>query len=570
MTVTKAMREPAELPILTVTGLCIDAVTDDGRRTPIVQDVSFSIPRGKVLALIGESGSGKTTISLSALGYFKPGCEMVSGSIVLDGTELCGLPEAEVQKLRGARVSYVAQSAAAAFNSALKINWQVTEIARTRMGMTKAEADDKALGLYRDLELPNPDSIGNRYPHQVSGGQLQRLMAAMAMVSEPRLLILDEPTTALDVTTQIEVLHAFKRLIADKGISAIYVTHDLALVAQIADEIIVLKDGKVVEHGPVEQIIHNPKEDYTIKLIAAAHVMPDTLVARPEDVASPPVLELKNVSGGYGHSSSLLVVRNVSLSVRPGEVVGIIGESGSGKTSLGRIVSGLMNTRGGEVLLDGVSLKQGLHNRSKDNLREIQFAYQMADVALNPRHTIFKTLARPLQFYFNLSGDELQRQVEHLMYLVELPNSMLNRFPSELSGGQKQRVNIARALAAKPKLIICDEITSALDTIVASAILEMIEWLRQELKVAFLFITHDLSTMAKIADRVVVMRHGEVVETGPTAEVLANPRHDYTRLLLDSVPEMRTDWLDGKGRNRRHPPANPCSEQSLTQDRIAQ
>lgn len=567
---TKAMQTPAEPPILTVTDLCIDAVADDGRRTPIVQNVSFTISRGKVLALIGESGSGKTTISLSALGYFKPGCELASGSVVLDGIELCGLPEHDMQKLRGERVSYVAQSAAAAFNSALKVNWQVTEIARTRMGMSKADADERALGLYRDLELPKPESIGNRYPHQVSGGQLQRLMAAMAMVNEPRLLILDEPTTALDVTTQIEVLHAFKCLIADKGISAIYVTHDLALVAQIADEIIVLKDGKVVEHGPVEQIIHHPAEDYTIKLIAAAHVMPDTVVTRIEDVASPPVLELRNVSGGYGHSSSLLVVRDVSLSLRPGEVVGIIGESGSGKTSLGRIVSGLMDTRGGEVRLDGVGLKQGLHNRSKDNLREIQFAYQMADVALNPRHTIFKTLARPLQFYFNLSGAELQREVEHLMFLVELPSSMLNRFPSELSGGQKQRVNIARALAAKPKLIICDEITSALDTIVASAILELVEWLRQELKVAFLFITHDLSTVAKIADRVVVMRHGEVVEAGLTAEVLANPQHEYTRLLLDSVPEMRTDWLDGKGRNQRRLAAQPNSDPSPSQAKEVQ
>jgi peptide/nickel transport system ATP-binding protein len=535
-----------QAPVLSISDLCVDAVSESGVRTPIAKNISFSIQPGKVLALIGESGSGKTTISLSAMGYFKPGCEIKSGSIVLDGTELTGLDHRQLQKIRGTRVTYVAQSAAAAFNGALKINRQVTEVPVTRMKVAVADAIARAEDLYSRLELPDPGGIGRRYPHQVSGGQLQRLMASMAMISEPRLLILDEPTTALDVTTQIEVLRAFKRLIAETGVSVIYVTHDLALVAQIADEIIVLKDGEMVEQGPVEQIIHRPNAEYTRKLIGAAHVMPETVEPRGpvEASASPPVLELQSVSAGYGKSPVTLAVRNVSLSVQPGEIVGIIGESGSGKTSLGRIVSGLMAVQSGEIRLNGAALQQGIVNRSLEQLRDIQFAFQMADVALNPRHTIRKILARPLQFYFGLKGKALQSEVEHLMYLVELPKEMLARYPAELSGGQKQRVNLARALAAKPKVIICDEITSALDTIVASTILELVEWLRRELKVAFLFITHDISIVAKIADQVAVMHRGEVVENGATANILSRPSHAYTRLLLDSVPEMRTDWLD--------------------------
>ena len=531
-------------PILTIRNLCIDAVSNDGVRSRIVDDVSFAVQPGQVLALIGESGSGKTTLSLSAMGYFKPGCRLASGSVMLDGTELTQLGERQLQAIRGTRVTYVAQSAAAAFNSALKIGRQVVEVPITRMGVGRAEAAARAKGLYTKLELPDPARIGHRYPHQVSGGQLQRLMAAMAMISEPLLLILDEPTTALDVTTQIEVLRAFKNLIATKGVTVLYVTHDLALVAQIADEIIVLKDGKMIEQGLVEQIIHRPSAEYTRKLIGAAHVMPEKVEAiRPCDASAAPVLELKSVSASYGNLSTL-AVRDVSLTVKPGEIVGIIGESGSGKTSLSRAVSGLMHVRSGEICLDGVPLKQGIANRSLAQLREIQFAFQMADVALNPRHTIRKILARPLHFYFNLSGAELDRRVEHLAYLVELPKETLGRFPSGLSGGQKQRVNLARALAAEPKLIICDEITSALDTIVAATILDLVEWLRRELKVAFLFVTHDISIIAKIADRVAVMRYGEIVEYGETPTVLNYPAHPYTRLLLDSVPEMRTTWLD--------------------------
>lgn len=532
-------------PVLSVKDLCITAVSGRGVRTPIVKNVSFSIRPGKVLALIGESGSGKTTISLSAMGYFRPGCELESGSISLDGVELTSLDPRRLQRLRGTNVSYVAQSAAAAFNGAHSLNRQVTEVPVTRMGISAAKANGQAIDLYKKLELPDPLGIGRRYPHQVSGGQLQRLMAAMAMISEPRLLILDEPTTALDVTTQIEVLQAFKVLIAETGVSVIYVTHDLALVAQIADDIIVLKDGAVVESGPVEQIIHEPKAEYTVKLIGAAHVMPDHIAGRREPGTGEErhVLELQSVSAGYGRTAAALAVKDVSLKVRAGEVVGVIGESGSGKTSLGRVISGLMDVQSGEVRLDGSPLHQGVARRTGDQLRDIQFAFQMADVALNPRHTIRKTLARPLTFYFGLRGRKLAEEVERLMDLVELPRDLLDRLPSELSGGQKQRVNLARALAAKPKLIICDEITSALDTVVAKAILELVERLRFELRVAFVFITHDISVIARIADRVAVMRNGAIVEYGDTSHVLSNPAHDYTQLLLDSVPEMRTDWL---------------------------
>ncbi len=532
--------------VLSVSNLCIDAVSDTGVRKPIVQDVSFTVGQGEVIALIGESGSGKTTISLSALGYFKPGCHLISGSVVLDDIDLMSLTEDQIQQLRGTKVAYVAQSAAASFNPALKLDRQVTEVPVTRLGVALPEALRKAETLYAKLELPQPKTIGRRYPHQVSGGQLQRLMAAMAMINEPMLLILDEPTTALDVTTQIEVLRAFKALIAEKGVSVIYVTHDLALVAQIANKIIVLKDGCVVECGSVDEIIHRPTAAYTQKLIGAAHVMPEEIaLSSHSDIFDKlPIFEMKHVSAGYGFPG-VLAVDDVSFSVRAGEIIGVIGESGSGKTTLGRIVSGLMHTRGGELTLNGKKLLQGIENRKLEDLRNIQFAYQMADVALNPRHTIRKILSRPLEFYFGLTSAERNQELERLLYLVSLPKDILSSVPSELSGGQKQRVNLARALAARPQLIICDEITSALDTIVSATILDTIDWLRDELKVAFLFITHDISIIAKIADSVMVMRYGCLVESGRTKQVLGSPDHAYTKLLLSSVPQMRTDWLDG-------------------------
>ncbi|MGI9303392.1 MAG: ABC transporter ATP-binding protein [Gammaproteobacteria bacterium] len=533
--------------VLDVSDLGVSAKDRKGRLTKIVENVSFSIQSGKVIALIGESGSGKTTISLACMGYARAGCEITGGVIRLGDADVLNLPFSRRRAIRGRDISYIAQSAAAAFNSALPRNKQVTETPGIKILLSEGEATAKAVGLYRELDLPDPETIGNRYPHQVSGGQLQRLMAAMAMICDPKLLILDEPTTALDVTTQIEVLRAFKKLIHDRNTSAIYVSHDLAVVAQMSDDILVLKDGQPVEYGSAEQIIHDPQHEYTRMLVAAAHVMPQVLPSstRPcsNDIGAP-LLEVKDVTAGYGRNHEHIALRGVSINAYESRTVGIIGESGSGKTTLGRVIAGLMAPQSGAVRLSGKALGPETNDRTRDELRSIQFAFQMADVALNPRHRVRKILGRPLRFYFGMSDSDVSRRVAELLELVEMPASYASRFPRELSGGQRQRVNLARALAAEPKLIICDEITSALDTIVAQAILDLLRHLQEQLKLAYIFISHDLSTIAQVSDTICVMRSAEIVESGQTADILTPPHHDYTQLLLSSVPELRTDWLD--------------------------
>ena len=538
-------------PLLEVRDLSVVASQRRGEMLPIVERVSFDVHAGEVLALIGESGSGKTTISLACMGYARPGCEIAGGSVRLGDRRILDLSLRERREVRGRDVAYVAQSAAAAFNGALTLGMQVTEAPVMKGLLSGDEARAKAVALYRELDLPEPETIGRRYPHQVSGGQLQRMMAAMAMICDPRLLILDEPTTALDVTTQVEVLRAFKKLIRGKRTSAIYVSHDLAVVAQIADHVLVLRNGAMVELDTAGDIIARPAAAYTRQLIGAAHVMPETIspgrappAPHGAGTAPEPLLRVSGVTAGYGRSVEHLALRDVSLEAFASRTLGIIGESGSGKTTLGRVIAGLMPARSGEVSFEGRRLGARVGERDREQLRAIQFAFQMADVALNPRHRVEKILGRPLSFYFGLSEAQARARVADLLALVELPANYASRYPRQLSGGERQRVNLARALAAEPKLIICDEITSALDTVVAQAILDLLRDLQERLHVGYLFISHDISTVARVADTIAVMQNGEVVEFGSTGTVLRPPHQPYTELLLKSVPDMRTDWLD--------------------------
>ena len=537
--------------LLEIDGLKIDARKDDGSLAPIVKSVSFAIERGEVVALIGESGSGKTTIALSALGYSKPGLEFTGGEVRLDGRDVISMPPDEKRDMRGRRVAYLAQSAAATFNPALTIGEQVTESPVLHGQMSREEAEERAEDLYRALELPDPDRLGKRYPHQVSGGQLQRLMAAMALCGRPDLLVLDEPTTALDVTTQIEVLKAFKSVIKREGAAALYVTHDLSVVAQIADRIVVLYAGDILEHGDANQVINRPAHDYTRRLMAAVRPPPaagqgDAALA--EHLRDSPALEVRDVSAGYGRrmdgSVAVKVLRDVNLAVQRGHTIGIIGESGCGKSTLARVMSGLLPATDGEILLDGERLRPGLQQRARSELQKIQFVFQMADVALNPRQRIGGILGRPLEFYFGLRGKEKRQRVSELLQMVELPAEFAGRYPEELSGGQKQRVNLARALAASPEVLLCDEVISALDTIVGANVIELLKRLRRQSGVSFVFISHDLSTVASFADEIVVLYAGRVVEQGSTDRVLSPPYHPYTRLLIASVPELRIGWLE--------------------------
>ena len=538
-------------PILEVDRLEIAARSDDGALVPIVKGVSFSVDPGEVVALIGESGSGKTTIALSALGYTKPGLEFTGGEVRLGGRDLISMAPEEKREIRGQRAAYLAQSAAACFNPSLTIGEQVTETPVLQGLLSQEQANRRAEELYRALELPDPELLGRRYPHQVSGGQLQRLMAAMALCSEPDLLVLDEPTTALDVTTQIEVLKAFKSVIRQAGSAAIYVTHDLSVVAQIADRIVVLYAGEIQEYADADSILNRPTHSYTRRLMAAVRPPPAAgqgdLVG-DEHARDVPALDIRDLMAGYGRRSdgapAVTVLRDVGITVERGQSLGIIGESGCGKSTLARVVSGLLPAAEGTVLLDGQALRPGLKQRNRDQLRKIQFVFQMADTALNPRQRIDSIIGRPLEFYFSLSGSEKRARIVELLRMVELPAEFAGRYPEELSGGQKQRINLARALAATPEILLCDEVISALDSIVGANVIELLKRLRKTTGVSFVFISHDLSTVASFADSIVVLYAGRVVEQGTTDDVLSPPYHPYTRLLISSVPELRIGWLE--------------------------
>ena len=527
--------------LLSVRNLRLEATIYPANERPksikIVDDVSFDLEKGKVLGLIGESGAGKSTIGLSALAYGRGGVKIVGGEVYLRGQNILLLGAKGIQKIRGAAVCYVAQSAAAAFNPAHRLGDQVIE-ATVRQGlMTRREAKKRAVELFITLGLPDPETFGDRYPHQVSGGQLQRAMTAMALCPKPALLVFDEPTTALDVTTQIGVLAAIKHAIVATGTSALYITHDLAVVAQIADDIMVLRHGKTVEYGPTADIIHTPTQEYTKALVAVQQTQ------KPESGnQSDTFLKVSGVSAEY--SNGLRVLDDVTLHVSKGQTLAIVGESGSGKSTLARVITGLLRPTSGDVQLSGTTLAPSYKHRKKEDLRRVQLVYQMADTAMNPRQTVRQIIGRPIAFYDGLKGSANSARVIELLNQIELGKSFLDRYPAELSGGQKQRVAIARALASSPELIICDEPTSALDPLVAEEILKLLLRLQQEKELSYVFITHDIGIVRSIADSVAVMHRGKVVDFGPKSNVLSPPFDEYTERLLRSVPEMRMGWLE--------------------------
>ena len=525
-------------PVIDLVDLKIEAKSND-QWSKIVNGVSLSIRPGEVLGLVGESGAGKSTVGLAALGYFRPGAKVTGGEVRLLGQNILDIPEEERRKFRGTKVAYVAQSAQAAFNPAYRLMDQIIMVAVDRGGLTREAAQKRALDLFHALQLPDPRNFGKRYPHQVSGGQLQRAMVAMAMICNPALIVFDEPTTALDVTTQVEVLISIRKVIEDYRVAAIYITHDLAVVAQVAHRVAVLRYGEVVEEAPIAQIMERPTHPYT-KSLWAVHEMPVGQGDRHGKGA--PLLAVTGLGAHYG---DFQVLTAIDLDVGRGETVALVGESGSGKSTLGRVIVGLKEVSSGQVVYEGKPLPGTIRRRSLEMLKQIQIIYQSADTALNPRQTVRKIIGRPLTLYQGLRGARREERVLELLKLVEMNETHIDRTPGQLSGGQKQRIAIARALAADPRVIVCDEITSALDKVVQAEVLRMLMRLQERLGVSYLFITHDIEVVRAIADRVVVMQDGKIVEQGSKDQVLAQPRADYTRKLLDSVPDMAVGWLDG-------------------------
>ena len=524
--------------LLKVSDIYIDGRSDEVWH-PIIKGASFELRKGEVMGLIGESGAGKSTLGLAAMGYTRDGCKITGGQVEFDGIDLVNASAAVKRGLLGKRIAYVAQSAAASFNPAHRLMDQHTEAPVQHGVMSRAESEADGMELYRKLRLPDPDSIGFRYPHQVSGGQLQRAMTAMAMSCRPELIIFDEPTTALDVTTQIEVLASIREIVEEFDTAAIYITHDLAVVAQMADKVKVMLKGDEVEESDTRTMLSDPKEEYTKSLWAVRSFQ------RPQQPAvhtgTTPVVSVKGVDAAYGTAK---VLHDVSFDIHAARTVAVVGESGSGKSTTARCITGLLPPTKGVIEFDGQALPLDYRKRDRSQLRQAQMIYQMADTALNPRKTIGELIGRPVQFYMGLTGSEKRRRVDQLLEEIELePSQYYNRLPSELSGGQKQRIGIARALAAEPKFIICDEVTSALDQLVAEGILKLLARLQDELGLSYMFITHDLATVRSIADEVVVMKDGRVVEQGLKEDMFKPPHHPYTDLLLSSVPEMDPDWL---------------------------
>lgn len=531
-------KDMTQKQLLQIRGLKIEAFDGDAW-SEIVHGVDLDLKRGEVLGLIGESGAGKSTIGLAAMGFARDGCRISGGSIIFDGIDLRAASMSTLCEIRGRRIAYVAQSAASSFNPAYKIIDQFAEVPVRSGMMTRSQAIKDAVELNRKLHLPNPEIISLRYPHQMSGGQLQRAMTAMAMACRPDLIIFDEPTTALDVTTQIEVLASIRDVVKQFNTAAIYITHDLAVVSQIADKVKVLRNGVEVEEAATRQMLVAPRESYTKSLWA---VRAHERIPQPSPASGEiPIVELRAIDARYG---SLKVLDDVSIRIYRGRTLAVVGESGSGKSTAARVISGLMEPQKGQVLFNGQVLPSSFRKRSRDQLRQIQMIYQIADTALNPKLRIKDIIGRPVQFYGGLRGRRKEDRVRELLAAIELePGRYMDRLPSELSGGQKQRIGIARALAASPQFLICDEVTSALDQIVAEGILKLLEKLQKELDLAYMFITHDLATVRAIADDIVVMKDGRVVDNGPSAQIFTPPHQPYTDLLLSSAPEMDPDWL---------------------------
>ena len=526
-------------PVLHVSKYNIDFWVE-GVWYPAAIDMNFEVQAGKVLAIVGESGSGKTSIAMGLMDLLASNAR-VSGSVKIKGEEMIGASKSVLRKSRGRDVAYIFQEPMTALNPLYTIGFQIVETLRTHYDMGPKEAKTRAIELIKMVEIPDPDASFNKYPHQLSGGQRQRAMIAQSLACDQGLLVADEPTTALDVTVQAEILDLIRNL-RDKLNSAILlITHDMGVVADLADHILVMKDGLTVEYGTSDQIFNRPERPYTKELLAAVPKLGSVAVRelRPELVGLSPVLKLQNVSIEYpkkGRVPAFRAVTDFSLEIFPGEIVGLVGESGSGKTTVGRAAIGLLPTVEGKIEIVGRDITRPTAQELREIRRFTGIVFQDPGSSLNPRLPIGESIGEPLLLSGDAKGAELDRRVEDLLDSVELPKSYRNRYPHELSGGQRQRVGIARALALTPSLLIADEPTSALDVSVQARFLELLQTLQDKLKFACLFITHDLAVVDILSHRIAVMQDGRLVEVGTRDQILKSPREEYTKRLIGAIP----------------------------------
>ena len=513
----------------------------DGVWYPAVIDMNLGLAAGKVTAIVGESGSGKSTTALGLMSLLASNARM-EGSVKVKGEEMLNAKSTVLRQFRGREVAYIFQEPMTALNPLYTIGFQIVETLRSHFDMGPKEAHTRALELITMVDIPNPEQSILKYPHQLSGGQRQRAMIAQALACDPALLVADEPTTALDVTVQAEILDLMRGL-KDKLNSAILlITHDMGVVADMADDILVMKDGITVEHGTADQIFNNPKHPYTQQLLGAVPKLGSTKkrsLPYSESSKPAPVLKLSDVTIEYpkrGRQPAFTAVKNFNLEIYPGEIVGLVGESGSGKTTVGRAAIGLLPVKGGSIEIVGKEIAGASSKQLSDIRQHTGIVFQDPASSLNPRLPIGESIGEPLYLAGLAKGSDLARKVEELLDQVELPRSYRNRYPHELSGGQRQRVGIARALALTPDLLIADEPTSALDVSVQARFLELLQELQGKLNFACLFISHDLAVVDILSHRIAVMQNGLLVEEGDRDQILKNPKNDYTKRLISAVP----------------------------------
>ena len=524
-------------PVLKVKDFTVEFWVD-GVWYPAAINMDFEIDAGRVLAIVGESGSGKSTTGMGIMNLLASNARM-SGSVKVKGEEMLGASKSTLRKFRGKEVAYIFQEPMTALNPVYTIGFQIVETLRTHFDMGPKEARERAIELISLVEIPDPERSFDKYPHQLSGGQRQRAMIAQSLACDPALLVADEPTTALDVTVQAEILDLMRGLRTKLNSAILLITHDMGVVADMSDEILVMKDGVAVEHGSADQIFNRPKHPYTQSLLAAVPKLGRGKRRAPVDASKAPVMKMENVTIAYpkrGRIPEFVAVRDFSLEIFPGEIVGLVGESGSGKTTVGRAAIGLLPIKAGKLEIVGKDITKASQKELFPIRRHTGIVFQDPASSLNPRLPIGESIGEPIYLAGLAKGDDLNHRVEDLLEQVELPRSYRNRFPHELSGGQRQRVGIARALALTPDLLIADEPTSALDVSVQARFLDLLLELQDRLKFACLFISHDLAVVDILAHRIAVMQEGKLVEIGDRDEILKKAKDPYTQRLIAAVP----------------------------------
>ena len=524
-------------PLVRIEALTV-ALPRGGDRPYAVEDISFDIARGEIVCVVGESGSGKSVGASTLMGLLPRGLKIARGRAVVDGEDVAQMTRERLRDLRGREVSMIFQEPLSALNPLMRVGAQIEELFEAHGAYPGAAGRARILDLFRYVDLPDPPRLIDAYPHQLSGGQRQRVVIAMALALEPKLILADEPTTALDVTTQAQVLDLLRRIRAEKGTSILFVTHDFGVVADFADRVVVMEKGRIVEQGTVDQVLSAPKADYTKKLVAAVPRLTPAKLPPPEPET---VLSVDGVTKTYG-GRGVRAVDNVTLTVKRGETLGVIGESGSGKSSLGRMIVRLIEADEGHILFRGTDMTALPKSQFREARKALQMIFQDPLSSLNPRKRI-RTILTDGPAAHGVSREEAEKHAAELLSIVGLSPSALDRFPHEFSGGQRQRIGIARALMLHPDVIVADEPVSALDVSVQAAVLDLLNDLQQRMKLALVFITHDLRVAAQLCHSVAVMQRGVVVEYGPTARVFADPKHDYTKRLLAAIPGRRLEDL---------------------------